>query len=110
MIKERWILFYDGGCPLCRHLKKNLGISDSFIKLTTVSLSSELANVFGYKQLTLVVMYANKEIIYEGYDAFLVILEKSKYSWLANIFSGKLSWYIYLVLSKIRKILKYKKQ
>jgi predicted DCC family thiol-disulfide oxidoreductase YuxK len=48
-MKERWILYFDGACPLCiksqNSLKKYL---PEHIKLTAVDLNSQIAKNKGY--------------------------------------------------------------
>lgn len=102
--KERWVLFYDGACPLCFKTQSKLSnyLSDN-IKLTVVDLNSKIAQSKKYS-LKEVVLETQSQT-YFGYSAWLMILSETKYSWLTSIFLRPLFILSYQIISKNKKII-----
>jgi predicted DCC family thiol-disulfide oxidoreductase YuxK len=103
-MKERWVLFFDGACPLCLKTQSKLpALLSSRIKLTVVDLNSEIAKSKGY-DLKQVVLETNKKT-YFGYHAWLQILAETKYDWATNILIRPCFIVFYYFVSRNRKIL-----
>lgn len=103
-MKERWILYFDGACPLCiksqNSLKKYL---PEHIKLTAVDLNSQIAKNKGYdlKQVVL----ETTEGVFFGYNAWLKILAQTKFAWATSLFFRPCFIVCYFLISKNRKII-----
>lgn len=103
-MKQRWILFYDGACPLCfKSQSKLISLIDKNIKLTAVDLNSSIAKSKGYdnKQVVLETPVQN----YYGYHAWLKLLEKTKHKYFTFIGLRPLFILAYYIISKNRSII-----
>jgi predicted DCC family thiol-disulfide oxidoreductase YuxK len=102
-MKERWILFYDGACPLCFRSKSWLFEAvDKNIKLTAVDLNSNIAKQKGYSTKSIVL--ETKTQTFTSHHAFLKLLSKTKYKFFTNIYFKPIFIFLYFVVSKNRKI------
>jgi predicted DCC family thiol-disulfide oxidoreductase YuxK len=102
-MKTRWILFYDGACPLCVKTKskiKNLLRDD--IKLSVVDLNSSIAKSKGY-DLSHAVLEVGTDV-YHGHKAWLKIVSHTKYAWASNILIRPCFIVFYHLVSRNRKL------
>jgi len=103
-MKRRWILFYDGACPLCFRSKSWLfNAINKNIKLTAVDLNSDIAKQKGYS-LKSVVLEADGHI-FKSYHAWIKLLSETKYKHFSSPFYRPLIIIIYYIVSKNRKII-----
>ena len=103
-MKTRWILFFDGACPLC--LKSQYKISKLIspqIKLTTVDLNGPIATSKGYSNKE-IVLEANSEV-YFGYKAWVKLLSETKYSFLSHLIFRPIIIVTYFFISRNRKLI-----
>ena len=102
-MKERWILFYDGACPLCMRTKSRLfTLMPKNIKLTAVDLNSSIAKNKGYLGA---VTLETPERVYTSYHACIKLLSETKYKWVTHIFLRPLLIIVYHAISGNRKLL-----
>ena len=103
-MKQRWVLFFDGACPLCFKSQSSLvNLVSSEIKLTAVDLNSSIAKSKGYTNDQVVL--ETPSATYYGYRAWLQLLSKTKYSWTNFILFRPCFILFYLIISKNRKII-----
>ena len=103
-MRSRWVLFYDGACPLCVKTKSKIeNLLANNVKLTVVDLNSSIAKSKGYDGMQVVLEADNS--IYYGYQAWLKILSKTKYAWCTNILFRPLFILLYKFVSKNRRFL-----
>lgn len=101
---DRWILFYDGACPLCMRTKSKLPeLLGRRIKLTAVDLNSDIAKSKGYSNKTVVL--ETPYGVFKGYHAWLIILSLTKYRWTTIIFLRPIFIVFYFIISRTRKII-----
>jgi predicted DCC family thiol-disulfide oxidoreductase YuxK len=103
-MKSRWVLFYDGACPLCMRTQNKIYdlISDD-IKLTAVDLNGAIAISKGYNKNSVVL--ETPEQNYYSYHAWLKILSKTKYKWCTHLLLRPAFILFYLIVSKNRKMI-----
>jgi len=100
--KERWMLFYDGACPLCFRAKSKIhSYLNKKIKLTVVDLNSNIAKSKNYSNDQVVL--ETPRGTYFGYRAWIEILNMTKYSWVTHIFLRPIFILSYYLISKNRK-------
>ena len=103
-MKSRWILFYDGACPLCIKTKyKIANLLGNDIKLSVVDLNSSIAKSKGY-DLSQVVLEIGPDI-YRGKEAWLKIISHTKYAWFSHILFRPCFIVFYYFVNKNRKFL-----
>jgi predicted DCC family thiol-disulfide oxidoreductase YuxK len=102
-MKERWVLYYDGACPLCT--KANTKIKELLpsVKLTSVDLNSVIAISKGYAKNNVVLETPSQ--VFLSYKAWLKILQHTKYKWATNILIRPLFILFYHSISKNRKLI-----
>lgn len=101
-MKKRWVLFYDGACPLCVKTKSKIeNLLSNQVKLTVVDLNSSIAKAKGYSREQ-VVLETDNELFF-GYKAWLKILSCTKYSWATHILLRPCFIAFYFIVSKNRK-------
>ena len=107
-MRLRWILYFDGACPLCMKTQYKLkDLISPHIKLTAVDLNSGIAKTKGFTGQSVVL--ETPEQIYTGHNAWLKILSETKYKWLTNILLRPFFIMGYIIVSKNRKRLSKKK-
>jgi hypothetical protein len=103
-MKKRWVLFYDGACPLCFKSKSWLYKSlDGEIKLTVVDLNSDIAKVKNYDKSSVVLETANGT--FKSYHAWLKLLSKTKYKWVTTMLLRPFFIVFYFLVSRNRKLI-----
>lgn len=101
---DRWILFYDGACPLCMKTKSKLpDLLGRRFRITAVDLNSDIAKLKGYDSKTVVLETPHG--VYKGCKAWLIILSLTKYRWTTIIFLRPFFIMFYFLISKTRKII-----
>ena len=101
---ERWVLFYDGACPLCFKTQSNLVkfLPDN-IRITAVDINSNIAKHKGYTNKN--VILETPDCVYIGHKACLKILSHTKYNWLNAIILRPIVFITYQIVSKNRKLI-----
>lgn len=103
-MKERWILFYDGACPLCNKAKSKISkILDDKIKLATIDLNSEVALLQGYTNKDLVLVTPSN--VFYNFDVWKILISNTKYKWITNPIFRPVFYLFYLFVSKNKKII-----
>lgn len=103
-MKNRWILFFDGACPLCTKYKTTISqLSSNNIKLTTVDLNSHVAKSKGYSNNKLVLETTDN--VYYGFDACIKLLSQTKYNWSTHWVFRPVVFVGYLFISTNRKLI-----
>ncbi len=100
-MKERWVIFYDGACPLCIKAKDRLQSNLPNIKITVVNLNSDVAKRKGYDNKQAVLEAEGR--IYKGLPAWVKILSKTKYKFLSNKIFRPFLFLFYVFITKNRK-------
>lgn len=104
-MRERWILFYDGACPLCSKAQnKILTMMSDDVKLTTVDLNSPIAKASKFANDQVVLQTPDQ--IYHGYEACAKILSKTRYGWLVSPRISPLTRLVFRFVSKNRHWMK----
>jgi len=75
----------------------------NYIKLTFVDLNGEIAKAKGYSNKQVVL--ETSQGVYFGMQAWLKILEHTKYSWATHILLRPLFCVLYFIVSRNRKLL-----
>lgn len=102
-MKERWILFYDGACPLCFKTKNKLQSLLTNVKLTAIDLNSEVAKQKRYSNRSVVLETPTQ--VFKGYHAWLKIVSETKYKFFAHILLRPIFIIFYFLISKNRKLI-----
>jgi len=103
-MKERWILYFDGACPLCiKSQNKIKELLSENIKLSVVDLNSSIAHSKGYSNKQVVLEIS--DCVYVGYHAWLKILTQTKFAWAASKIFRPLFIVLYFFVSKNRKLI-----
>lgn len=102
-MKERWILFYDGACPVCMRSSAKLPGLLPNVKLTAIDLNSPIAQYKGYGKNSAVLETPNK--IFKGYRAWLKILSCTKYKWTTFLIYRPFFLLFYALVSKNRQLI-----
>lgn len=101
-MKSRWILFYDGACPLCIKTKSKItNLLDKNIKLSLVDLNSTIAKSKGY-DLSQVVLEIGPDV-FRGKEAWLKIISHTKYAWFSHILLRPCFIVFYHLVNKNRR-------
>ncbi len=100
-MRERWVLFYDGACPLCIKAKGKLQSHLHNVKMTVVDLNSDVAKRKGYDNKQVILEVSDQT--YRGLSAWVKIISKTKYSFLSNIAFRPFLFLFYVCVSKNRK-------
>jgi predicted DCC family thiol-disulfide oxidoreductase YuxK len=99
---ERWILFYDGACPLCLRTQSKLPALLPNVRLTALDLNSKIAESKGYKDQ---VVLETEHGIYKGLNAWIKILSQTKYRFITFVFFRPILIIGYFFISKNRKLI-----
>jgi predicted DCC family thiol-disulfide oxidoreductase YuxK len=103
-MKQRWVLFFDGACPLCFKAQASLpNFLPEDVKLTVVDLNSPIAKSKNYTLNHVVLETPDKTFV--GYHAWLQVLSRTKYSWTTSLLIRPCFILIYFIISKNRKII-----
>lgn len=101
---DRWILFYDGACPLCMKTKSKLpSLLGDGIRLTAVDINGSVAKTKGYPSDKVVL--ETPQGIYHGHKAWLKILTRTKYRWVTRIYLRPFFIIFYYIVSRNRKLI-----
>ena len=101
---ERWVLFYDGACPLCVKTQSSIAkIIPDGIRMTAVDINSEIAKSKGYANTNIIL--ETPDCVYIGHHACLKILSHTHWSWANHILLRPAIIIVYHIVSKSRKLI-----
>ncbi len=100
-MRERWVLFYDGACPLCTKVKNKLQTHIPNKNITLIDINGDVAKRKGYNNKQVILETKNQ--IYQGFGAWLKIISETKYKFLTYVIFRPLLYFLYLFISKNRQ-------